>query len=156
MNAPSVALFSSFASPCAFHACRFSSLFALLLLVFALLITGCDSGGDDKEPGGDPTGVWREVVDAGDFAGYIVVGEREVDFYTEGRYRGTCWIIAKWKILETDGSEYVMENESGSQSTFTIVREGERLTVDDFEYVKVNRSASEVEDIYPICPQSQE
>jgi hypothetical protein len=96
---------------------------ALPLLVFGLLLSGCDSnGGNDELP---VSGTWERVENK---TSYLEITS---DTFTEHYYQGNgCYDEEFSEIVERDGNTYTLDKR-GREDTFTVTMtvEGDVLTV---------------------------
>jgi hypothetical protein len=99
---------------------RFSPLLALPLLVFALLLAGCDSGGGDGDD--DPlNGTWRSVSDGA--VDYIQIDLPDLEGYED---EGDCYDLYEEELERVSDNTFRF---SGQDETFTLEVENDVLTV---------------------------
>jgi hypothetical protein len=103
---------------------RLSRLLALPLLVFALLLAGCDSGGGDDEPA--INGTWRSVSDN---AVYFRIDLPDFEAYLD---TGDCYAYDQSELEQVSGDTYSIV---GQDETFTLEVEDDVLTVTEGDNV---------------------
>ena len=122
---------------------------ALPLLVFGLLLSGCDSSGDD-EPA--INGLWRGTDDRGEER-FIYIDSQSFDVYDQVDSDGTeCYNLEAAELEQISGNEYrVTESVSGATFTLTIrVENGNLITDYDGEESSYGSAQREVSDL-PLC-----
>jgi hypothetical protein len=98
---------------------RFSTLLALPLLVFALLLAGCDSGGGDDEPA--INGTWQSVSDIA--VDFIRIDLPDFEAYLD---TGDCYAYEQSELEQVSGDTYSVV---GQDENATIEVDDDVLTI---------------------------
>jgi hypothetical protein len=91
---------------------RFSPLLALPLLVFALLLAGCDSGGGDDEPA--INGTWQGISD--NAVDFVRIDLPDFEVYED---TGDCYASDEGELEQVSGDTYSIVGQD-ENATFEV------------------------------------